>query len=125
MGPGRRFAARLILVIAVLTCVAGIGHLGAPAAPSAMGAEMTHAPAVHPHAASPHNGLAPTAHPHDRHAADHNGCCVATSVADAAVALPVQGVSVPPPASVLASRRTPEPPEPRPPDLRDLCVQRT
>ena len=135
MAPRHSFVARLILVVAVVGCLVGMGRpctalTESGARDSAMPAAMAHGE----HSAS----MAPTGsaatepspaksgpHGHDGHATD---CCAAApgdSLSAVAAPSTSDHVAGPPPAATEAHTVAPAPPQPRPPDLSSLGVQRT
>jgi len=134
MAPRHRFTSRLILVIAVVACLVGMGHTRTAVAETAS-APVAHAMAHSDgmvHGVPTSDGLhraASGAGEHGGHQGSGDGCCASTAGDNgkAAHALPAHAdlVAVAVPLVLDGRAVTPAPPQPRPPDLSSLCVQRT
>ena len=130
MAPRHGFVARLILVIAVVGCLVGMGHARGVITESAPAA-MDHATMAEPHGAhaAPTGAGAGQADGHSEHRSHATDCCASTAAdyLQAVTALPaaLDHVALVPPAPAADHAASPAPPRARPPDLCSLCVQRT
>jgi hypothetical protein len=119
VAPRRHWASRLILVIAVVSCLMGMSHAHADHTMEPMSAAMHHSMPQPDQSSDTH-------HDHSVHAGD---CCVATigDSVQSVVTFPftVDHAAVAPPAVLEGHAVALAPPQPRPPDLCRLGVQRT